>query len=130
MQAVYYRDRTGAEPVRDSVDRLPIAAQDAIGWSVELLNQLDPTDPPLPFPHSSQVQGELRELRCHHGRVLYRILYRRSENLFILLHLLTKRDATIPRGDIGIASARWSDFKNRMETERREPPRAAGHDAP
>jgi len=41
-----------------------------------------------PFPHSSQIDGELRELRelrSHYGHVLYRILYRRSLNLIIPL---------------------------------------------
>lgn len=34
---------------------------------------------------SSQVEGELRELRCHYGNTLYRILYWRSDNPFVLL---------------------------------------------
>lgn len=28
---------------------------------------LRPSDPPSPFPWSSQLEGELRELRCHYG---------------------------------------------------------------
>jgi hypothetical protein len=40
-----------------------------------------PKEPPLAFPATSQVDGELRELRCHYGPVLYRVLYRRSKNL-------------------------------------------------
>ena len=51
-----------------------------------------------------QVDGQLRELRCHYGRDLYRILYQRSGNLFILPHaiekrtgLLHKRTSTSPR---------------------------------
>ena len=34
------------------------------------LNLLTPAHPHLPFPHSSQLDGELRELRCHYGRTL------------------------------------------------------------
>jgi phage-related protein len=130
MQAVYYRDRLGSEPVRAFLDILPVAEQDAIGWAIELLNRLQPSDPPLPFPHSSQVEGELRELRCHYGRKHYRVLYCRSDTLFILLHILEKRTGAIPRGDIEIAMSRWNNFKARMDTDHREPPRAAGHDAP
>jgi phage-related protein len=85
--------------------------------------------PGLPFPHSSQVEGELRELRCHYGNTLYRILYRRSDNLFVLLHILEKRTGTIPDGDKQIARERWADFKRRMDESPRRPPRAAGHDA-
>ena len=60
---------------------------------------------------SSQIEGELRELRCHYGRELYRILYRRSENLFVLLHIIHKRTATIPDADKQIARQRWENFK-------------------
>jgi phage-related protein len=130
MQAVYYRDATGREPVRENIDALPIAEQDAIVWAIELLNRLQPMDPPLPFPHSSQVEGELRELRCHYGRTLYRVLYRRSEHLFVLLHILQKRTGAIPQADIDTARSRWANFKTRMDAARRIPPRAAGHDAP
>ncbi len=83
-----------------------------------------------PFPHTSQVRAQLRELRCHFGSALYRILYRRSGNLVILLHMLRKDSAVIPEADIALAEERWADFKRRMDTPKRRPPRAAGHDAP
>ena len=95
-----------------------------------MLNRLDPHDPPLPFPFSSQVEGPLRELRCHYGRTLYRILYQRSGNLFILLHALGKRSARLPAADKVLAQERWNDFKARMDATERLPSRPAGHDAP
>jgi phage-related protein len=130
MQAVYYRDVSGAEPVDVFIDRLNPRAQDEIDWHVELLNALDERDPPLAFPHSSQVRGELRELRCHYGRCLFRILYRRSEGLFVLLHAFEKTTGKVPAAEIGIAEKRWDDFKTRMEAHPRRGLRAAGHDAP
>jgi hypothetical protein len=45
---------------------------------------LRPNDPPLPFPWSSQLEGEVRELRCHYGSALYRVIHRRSGNPFML----------------------------------------------
>jgi phage-related protein len=87
-------------------------------------------DPPLPFPHSSQVDGLLRELRCHYGRDLYQILYQRSGNLLVLLHALEKRTGSLPRADIDIAKKRFDDFRERMERQPRRPPRPAGRDAP
>lgn len=92
MQAVYYRDTTGREPVNEFIGTLDPKAQDALDWHIGLLNALDEDDPPLAFPHSSQVQGELRELRCHHGRRLFRVLYRRSERLLVLLHAFREAD--------------------------------------
>lgn len=130
MAAVYYRSPEGSEPVSDFIDGLPVAHQVAVDNLIDRLNELRPQDPPLPFPHSSQIEGELRELRCHYGSTLYRVLYRRSGNLFILLHAFAKRSARVSEADKQVARQRWDDFKRRMDAERREPPRAAGHDAP
>jgi phage-related protein len=58
------------------------------------------------------------------------VLYRRSGNLIVLLHMLRKDTGRLPEADITVAEARWADFKQRMDAERRRPPRAAGHDAP
>jgi phage-related protein len=130
MQAVYYRAASGEEPVRAFIDALSPARQVALGNQLNLLNMLRSNDPPLAFPHSSQVEGELRELRCHYGRELYRVLYQRSHNLFVLLHIIEKRTGTIPHVDIEIARSRMSDFNNRMNATVRRRPRAVGHDAP
>ena len=131
MQAVYYRARDGSQPVRDFVRSLqPLAARVVVENQIDRLNLCTEDGPPLPFPHSSQVEGELRELRCHYGNRHYRVLYRRSRNLFVLLQAFPKTTATIPHGEIEIAKERWNDFVARMGARPRIPPRAAGHDAP
>ena len=130
FQAVFYRDASGPEPVREFLDSLDDDSQAAIEHQIGRLNLLSDATPYLPFPHSSQVDGELRELRCHYGRDLYRILYRRSEGLVILLHIFAKRSAKINQRDVRIAHERWEDFRARMDARPRVPPRAAGHDAP
>ena len=130
FQAVFYRDGSGHEPVREFLDSLEEDSQAAIEHQVGRLNLLSDAMPHLPFPHSSQVDGELRELRCHYGRELYRILYRRSERLVVLLHIFAKRSAKIDRREIRVAQERWEDFRARMDADPRVPPRAAGHDAP
>ena len=130
LRAVYYRARDGSEPVNVFIDRLNSKRQVALDNQIDRLNMLTTDQPHLPFPHSSQVKGELRELRCHYGREHYRILYRRSRSLLILLHVFRKDTGAIPRAEIEVAEARWADFKARMDAERRIPPRAAGQDAP
>jgi phage-related protein len=79
---------------------------------------------------SSQLRGQLRELRCHYGPELYRVFYRRSENVVVLLHMIRKDTGQVPEADILVAERRWADFKPRMDAPRRRPPRAAGEDAP
>jgi len=126
---VYYRAADGSEPVND-FNRLSVKRQVALDNQIDRLNMLTSEMPHLPFPHNSQVEGELRELRCHFGRELYRILYRRSQNLIILLHVFRKDTGRIPDREIETAKERWADFVTRMNAQRRRPPRAAGRDAP
>jgi len=130
LQAVYYRAADGSEPVDDFIDRLSAKKQAVLDNQIDRLNMLTSSKPHLPFPHSSQVDGELRELRCHYGPELYRVLYRRSRNLIVLLHMFRKDTGKIPPRVIALANHRWEDFKARMDAERRRRPRAAGRDAP
>ena len=116
--------------MEEFIDGLPAKHQVAVDLAIDRLNGLSTNEPPLAFPATSQVDGELRELRCHYGPVLYRVLYRRSGNLFVLLHILRKQTGKIPAPDVHTAGERWNDFKARMDARRRRPPRAAGNDAP
>ncbi|MGH8326967.1 MAG: type II toxin-antitoxin system RelE/ParE family toxin [Steroidobacteraceae bacterium] len=131
MQAVYYRAVDGSEPVDEFIAGLVDPDKQAVlDNQIERLNMLGPSDPPLPFPWSSQLEGEFRELRCHYGSEHYRVIYRRSRNLFVLLHMFRKNTGKVPEADLRLARERWADFTARMDAERRKPPRAAGHDAP
>ncbi len=130
FQAVYYRATDGSEPVREFVGALNERSRIVLLSQIDRLNLLSDSVPHLPFPHSSQVEGELRELRCHVGSELFRVLYRRSDRLLVLLHVFRKKTKKLPEGEIEIARRRWEDFKERMGEEPRRPPRAAGHDAP
>jgi phage-related protein len=146
-QAVFYRAEDGSEPVAEFLnEEFPLDAAKhspgdgerlaaprkrvTLNFQIDRLNGLPDDAPPLPFPLTSQIDGALRELRCHYGNQLVRILYRRSENLFVLLHALPKRTRKLPRADIEIAKERWLDFKGRMEAQPRKTPRAVGGDAP
>lgn len=131
-QAVYYRDPDGREPVAAFVDglsdeRAMAKIDDAIE---EHLNGKQPDEPPAPHPYTSQVAGQLRELRVRFARTRYRILYQRSGNLMVLLHAIEKNTQRLPQDAIDTAQARMSDFEQRMDAAPRTPPRAAGQDAP
>lgn len=131
MQAVYYRAGDGTEPVDAFIEALrDDDKQAALDNQIGRLNMLRPNDPPLPFPWSSQLEGEFRELRCHYGPELWRVIYRRSGNLFVLLHMFRKDTGRVPEGELRLGRERWDDFKARMDASKRQPPRAAGHDAP
>jgi len=130
LQAVHYRAADGGEPVLEFLAGLDAKPRAALKRQIDRLNDLSDTVPHLPFPHSAQVEGELRELRCHMGSDHYRVLYRRSKRLIVLLHVFPKKTGKLPQTDIKIAQERWADFKARMDAHPRKPPRAAGRDAP
>lgn len=130
-QAVYYRDKRGTEPVDEFIEALPAKRAAKIDDYVEeYLNGRPPQAPPPEFPITSQIEGELRELRVRFGNTRYRILYQRSENLVVLLHAIEKNTGAVPRSVIELAKRRMADFKRRMDAQRRVPPRAAGRDVP
>lgn len=130
-QAVFYRDGDGREPVREFLwSELTLQERAILDEQIDFMNGLHDSSPPLSFPRSSQITGGLRELRCHSGSALYRILYRRSGNLLVLLHMIRKDTRRVPRRDIELAERRWRDFKRRMDTTDRRGPRPAGRDAP
>jgi phage-related protein len=130
-QAVFYRDEKGREPVREFLHaRLTPNAWQLLKEQIEEMNGLPDKSPPLAYPQTSQIEGPLRELRCHVGSTHFRILYRRSGNLFVLLHMIRKDSRTVARRDIELAQRRWLDFKHRMDATDRRGPRPVGKDAP
>jgi phage-related protein len=131
---VYYRDAHGREPVNDWLEALfasnPPAAAKIDQYIDEHLNGRAPLDSPPNFPITSQIEGGLRELRVRFANTRYRLLYQRSRNLVVLLHAFEKNTGAVAAADKRIAQQRFAVFRTRMDSEPRERPRAAGHDAP
>jgi phage-related protein len=130
-QAIFYRDRDGAEPVDEFIEALPPKRAAKIDDCIEEhLNGQAGDAPPPGFPVSSQIEGELRELRVRFANTRYRVLYQRSGNLIVLLHAFEKNTGAVPASDKALGKRRMADFKRRMDAAPRKPPRAAGKDAP
>lgn len=133
-QAVFYRDKQGREPVNDFLEELleakPLAVAKIDHAIEEHLNGRDPRHPPPEFPATSQIEGELRELRVRFAKTRYRVLYQRSRNLMVLLHVFEKDTGAVLAKDKRTAETRMADFEARMNTSPRRRPRAAGRDAP
>ena len=130
-QAIFYRDDRGTEPANEFFDSLPPKRAAKIDDFIEEhLNDRPPDAPPPDFPISSQIEGELRELRIRFANTRYRVLYQRSGNLIVLLHAFEKNTGSVPKADKELAKRRMADFKKRMDAKPRKPPRAVGRDAP
>jgi len=126
--AKYYRDRQGAQPVKEFIDMLPPAHQELIDRKIDRLNVFGPM---IPAPHTKQIRGKLRRLKADFAGLRYRILYHEAESGFIvLLHVFVKKTPKIPQSEIAVAESRWVDFERRMDEVERVPPRAFGGDAP
>jgi phage-related protein len=122
----YYRARDGTEPVKAFIDTLQPQAQAAVQRHIRRLNMLGED---LDYPFTSQVDGELRELRAWSGNRHFRIYYRRSGSFAVLLHAIEKRTRALPLADTAVARARYDDFKRRIDAQPRVPPRPLGSDA-
>ncbi len=123
----YYRLRDRREPVTEFIDSLPASDQAAIDAYIDRLAEFGPV---LGFPSTTQVDGELRELRPDVGNTHYRLLYRRTGNVFVLVHAFVKRGRRIAQGEIDLAQRRWADLVARLNEDPRTGPRPIGRDAP
>jgi DNA-binding XRE family transcriptional regulator/phage-related protein len=104
MQVVFFRGAGRLQPVQQFLESLGRADTRAAAENqVDRLRVLSTEDPPLPAPWDEQVEAELRALRIRVGRETFRVLYRRSGALFILLHAFAERVAGIPEGEMRIA---------------------------
>lgn len=86
--------------------RLPAQEAAAVDTVVEKLRL---TDHPLPYPHSSAVEGKagagLRELRPRGGRSPWRVLYARVGEVFVLLAVCPEAEKDIRGFNRGVRAA-------------------------
>jgi phage-related protein len=107
-QAICYCDKRGGEHVDEFIEALPAKRAAKIDDHVEEhFNGRAPDAPPPEFPISSQIEGELRELRIRFANTRYRILYQRSGNLIVLLHAFEKNTGAVPASEKALASGGW-----------------------
>lgn len=100
----FYEDDQGKEPVKNFLLSLDKKRRGKLLQIIQILSEFGTT---LPFPYSSHVEGKIRELRTHYGRMLYRILYYQdSDGIFVLLHAFKKNSKKIPKKNLRIAKER------------------------
>jgi hypothetical protein len=71
-QAIFYRDKHGLEPVARFVEALPAKRIAKVyAYVEEHLNGRPPDAPPPEHPLTSQIEGEMRELRIRFANTRY-----------------------------------------------------------
>jgi phage-related protein len=109
----FYEDQEGSYPVEEFLNLLP---DKHVGKVLQVTQLLEEQGPNLPFPYSSQIEGKLRELRAHYGKVQYRILYYGDvRGVFMLLHAFRKQTAQIPEREKRLAWQRLLDDEQRKK---------------
>ena len=116
----FYQDAEGNAPVLEFLDGLPETQRAKLLAAVKKLKEYGPT---LPFPYSSQVEGNLRELRTRFGKTRLRILYFGDANqVFILLHGIVKDTEKLEASDIKAAQGRMTNHENKLKKTKAKKP--------
>ena len=113
----FYQDALKRLPVQQWLDGLREDIRGRLLANIQLLAEHGPT---LDFPHTSQIEGKLRELRAQIDGQNYRVLYFFDERrVGILLHGFIKTTAAVPEADRRMAVARMTDHINRLHAKKR-----------
>lgn len=104
---IFYKDKTGSEPVKDFILAQP---HGAIGEILHVFDLVFRFGLSLGKPYVEKVQGKVWSLRIKHSSDYYRILYFAfSGKTFILLHAIKKKSDKLSKEDIEIAINRMND---------------------
>lgn len=108
-QLVFYIDNSGNEPVKDFVLKQADGAIAEILHVFKLLREFNIT---LGMPYVEKVhKSGVRELRIKHGSDIYRIFFfAYSEQRFILLHAIKKKEDKLSERDINLAIDKMNDY--------------------
>jgi len=105
----FYIDNDGHEPVKDFVLKQTDGAIAEILHVFKLLREFNIA---LGMPHVEKVhQSGIRELRIKHGSDIYRIFFfAHTEQRFILLHAIKKKEDKLSKSDIKLAIDRMNSY--------------------
>ena len=103
----YFKNKKGAEPVRDYINSFTLKIQAKI---YKFLDVLERKNINMPFPFSSHIKDKIFELRIQHGSNRYRIFYFIYNKRIILLHGIVKKTEKIPPAELAIAEKNMKEF--------------------
>ena len=108
---VFYREESGASPVREFLQELDDEAQASLGWAVE---QLRIRNVQAREPLVRHLDGKLWELRRESRARIFRLIYFfASGRRIVFVHGFQKKSPKTPRREIDTALARYRRFVDR-----------------
>jgi len=102
LQVVFYKTKTGHEPVRDWLKSLPRQDKKIIGQDIKTVQ----FSWPLGMPLIRKLDKDLWEVRSHLPDRIARILFTVSDQTMVLLHGFIKKSQKTPLTDLALAKQR------------------------
>lgn len=107
MEVIFFREKSGREPIAEFLDGLPEKPLGKIFRDIETLAK-HPHD--LREPYAKHLEGSLWELRTRFSTNVYRIIYCIRDEKIILLHGFVKKTQKTPLRDLEIARRRYKEL--------------------
>ena len=105
----FFRELSGAEPVRDWLRALPEDERREIGADMKTVQ----FGWPLGMPLVDHVHGDIWEVRTKLPTRIARILFVLEDSTMVLLHGFIKKDRTTPKPDLDLAKERLKKLRSK-----------------
>ena len=107
LKVVFYKSKTGKEPVRDWLKSLPIQDKKAIGEDIKTAQ----FGWPLGMPLIRKLGVGLWEVRSNTSTGIARVIFTVQGELLVLLHGFIKKSGKTPLDDLSLARRRLAQVR-------------------
>ena len=98
----FFRESSGAEPVRDWLRGLPYEDKRQVGVDIQTVQ----FGWPIGMPVVDHVEGDIWEVRTRLSTRIARVLFMLDGNTMVLLHGFIKKERKTPKVDLDLAKQR------------------------
>ena len=104
----FFRESSGAEPVRDWLRGLPYEDKRQVGVDIQTVQ----FGWPIGMPVVDHVEGDIWEVRTRLSTRIARVLFMLDGNTMVLLHGFIKKERKTPKVDIDLARQRLKKLRS------------------
>ena len=104
----FFRETTGAEPVRAWLKALPDQDKREIGADIKTVQ----FGWPIGMPVVDHIDGDIWEVRTRLATRIARVLFALDGGVMVLLHGFIKKDRKTPKSDLDLAKQRLKKFRS------------------
>ena len=104
----FFRESSGAEPVRDWLRGLPYEDKRQVGVDIQTVQ----FGWPIGMPVVDHVEGDIWEVRTRLSTRIARVLFMLDGNTMVLLHGFIKKERKTPKVDLDLARQRLKKLRS------------------